>query len=151
MCRIQKGSVFESHFAPFSGVWPLRPCAPLSLAGINEGPILAWSLYQLWDVDLSAEPWSPQLSRRPSWSSFAGLSHSLWLGQVGHIFSIAGTSPGTIQRSLLCSFPQDEGCLGTVGPFFRGGPFSRGEVIVMYLITSVSSSGLPVIWGSLVW
>lgn len=59
---------FESHDAPFSGVWPLTPYAPLSLSGINGGPFLTWSLYQQWDIDLSAEPWCPPLPRRPSWS-----------------------------------------------------------------------------------
>lgn len=63
-----------------------------------------WFWYQQWDGGFSAELWSPQLPRRLSWSYF-GLSHGLWLEQVGHIFSITSISLGPAQCSPLCKLP----------------------------------------------
>ena len=76
----EQGPLLEAHCVPFSGFWAPRLHAPLSLAGIRDGPILAWSLCRQGHADLSAEPWSPQLGL------VCWLSHSLGWDMLGISF-----------------------------------------------------------------
>lgn len=108
---------------------------------------------QQWDLDLSAEPQGSQLPRRPQWE-FICWAESQCLVGTSWAYLFNGAFPvltTLLISSLRCVCVLGGGWLSTVDPFFWGASFSIEEVIIMHLITTVSSSGLPIIWDSMVW
>lgn len=121
----------EVQFAPSSGFWPPRPCAPLPLAGMYAGPVVLVPAVGWWLLCWALEPTAAKEAQLELlWSESRPLVGTSWTYLLNHKYL-----PGTCSVLTTLQAARGGWWLGTVSPFSRGRYFSSGAVIIMHFIT----------------
>lgn len=126
---------------------PLWDCIPLSFQlPLMVGWFWPFSCTSTGMLTCLLSSWAYSCQGHPAGTDFLGwVTASGWdkLGQ--YLFQSQVPTLGPTQCSPPCQVPGCGWSLGAVGFFFWGDSFSRVEVIIIHLGTTVSSSRLPII------